>query len=57
MKTIVLVVAVSLLLCALPCVADWGQAVSADFTLDTTVPEPGLIAAVILPLWLLWRRK
>ena len=40
-----------------PCFADWGQAASPDFVLDTTVPEPALIAAAILPLWLLWRKK
>ena len=45
-----------LALCTLPCMADWGQAESPDFTLDTTIPEPALLAALVLPLWLL-RRK
>jgi len=45
-----------LVLFAVPCLADWGQAESADFALDTTVPEPALIAAAILPLWLLLRQ-
>jgi len=37
--------------------ADWGQAESPDSVLDTTVPEPALIAAAILPLCLLLRRR
>jgi len=46
-----------LALCAMPCLADWGQAVSPDFVLDTTIPEPALMLASTLSLWLLWRRK
>jgi len=46
-----------LALFAVPCLADWGQAESPDFTLDTTVPEPTLILAAALPLWLVWRRQ
>jgi len=40
-----------------PCFADWGQAESPDFTLDTTIPEPAFILAIAMPLWLLLRRK
>ena len=55
MKPIILLAVLAL--CVLPCMADWGQAESPDFTLDTTIPEPTLLAALVLPLWLLRRRK
>ena len=42
---------------ALPALADWGQAESPDFALDTTIPEPALMLAAVLALWLLRRRK
>ena len=42
---------------AMPALADWGQAESPDFTLDTTIPEPALMLAAVLALWLLRRRK
>jgi len=57
MRTKLILLLAVMALFALPCLADWGQADSPDFVLDTTVPEPVLIAAAILPLWLLWRRK
>ncbi|MCX7002217.1 MAG: hypothetical protein NTV22_02960 [bacterium] len=56
MRTKLIVLLALLALCAVPCLAEWGQAESPDFALDTTVPEPALIAAAILPLWLLLRR-
>jgi len=46
-KNIILLLAV-LALCALPCLAEWGQAESPDFVLDTTVPEPALLGLVAL---------
>ena len=57
MRTKVMALLAVLALCALPCLADWGQAESPDFTLDTTIPEPALLAALVLPLWLLRRQK
>jgi len=57
MRTKLIALLALLALCAVPCLADWGQAESPDFVLDTTVPEPALIAAAILPLWLLRRRQ
>ena len=57
MRTKLIVLLAVLTLNTWPCFADWGQAESPDFVLDTTVPEPALIASAILPLWLLWRRK
>jgi len=57
MRTNLLILLAILAMWTLPCLAEWGQAESADFALDTTVPEPALIAAAILPLWLIWRRK
>ncbi|MCX7002680.1 MAG: hypothetical protein NTV22_05325 [bacterium] len=57
MRTILLVLLAVLAMSAVPCLADWGQAESPDFVLDTTVPEPALFAAAILPLWLLLRRQ
>ena len=56
MRTKVIALLAVLVLCTLPCMADWGQAESLDFTLDTTIPEPALLVALMLPLWLL-RRK
>ncbi len=55
MRTKVIFMLVAVFMCALPLCADWGQAESPDFTLDTTVPEPALIMAAALPLWLLLR--
>jgi len=57
MRTKLIILLAILAMWTLPCLADWGQAESPDFVLDTTVPEPALIAATILPLWLLLRRK
>ena len=57
MRTKLLILLAILAMGTLPCLAEWGQADSPDFTLDTTVPEPALIAAAILPLFLLLRRK
>jgi len=37
-----------LAVCAVPCCADWGQAASPDFVLDTTVPEPALLGLLAL---------
>jgi len=56
MRTRLIVLLAVLALFALPCFAEWGQAESPDFVLDTTVPEPALIAAAMLPLYLLRRR-
>ncbi len=50
-------IAVLALCGTLACRADWAQAESPDFVLDTTVPEPALMAAAVLPLWLLLRRR
>jgi hypothetical protein len=57
MRTTLLVLVAALALWSVPCLADWGQAVSPDFALDTTVPEPALRAAAMLPLWLLRCRQ
>jgi len=57
MRTKLIALLALLALCAVPCLADWGQAESPDFALDTTVPEPALLAAAIVPLWLLRRRQ
>ncbi|MCX7001876.1 MAG: hypothetical protein NTV22_01220 [bacterium] len=57
MRTKLIMLLTLLALSVWPCFADWGQAESPDFVLDTTVPEPALIAAAILPLWLLLRRQ
>ena len=57
MRTNLMILLAILALWTLPCFADWGQAESPDFALDTTVPEPALIAAGILPLCLLLWRK
>ncbi|GEM_PF-1069939 len=57
MHTKLMILLAILVIWTLPCLADWGQAESPDFTLDTTVPEPALILAAALPLWLLLRRK
>ncbi len=56
MRTKVILLLAMLALCAVPCLADWGQAESQDFALDTTIPEPALILAAALPLWLLLQR-
>ncbi|MCX7001745.1 MAG: hypothetical protein NTV22_00555 [bacterium] len=47
MRTKLILLLAVLALFALPCFADWGQAESPDFALDTTIPEPALIAAAI----------
>jgi hypothetical protein len=52
-----MVVFVFVVVCSMSVLADWGQAESPDFALDTTVPEPALLAAAIVPLWLLRRRQ
>ena len=57
MRTKVITLLAVLAICTLPCLADWGQAESQDFTLDTTIPEPALLAVLVLPLWLLRRKK
>jgi len=57
MRTKIFSLLAVLALFAVPCFADWGQAESPDFVLDTTVPEPALIVAAVLPLWLMLRRK
>lgn len=57
MRTKIFSLLAVLALCTVPCFADWGQAESPDFVLDTTVPEPALIVAAVLPLWLMLRRK
>jgi len=56
MRTTLSVLVVVLALWSLPCRADWGQAESPDFALDTSVPEPVLLAAATFPLVLLLRR-
>ena len=56
MRTKLIVLLAVLTLNTWPCFADWGQAESPDFVLDTTIPEPALIAAAILPLCLLLHR-
>ena len=56
MRTTMMVLLAVLALNTWPCFADWGQAESPDFVLDTTIPEPALIAAAILPLCLLLHR-
>ena len=57
MRTRVIALLAVLVICALPCLADWAQAESPDVSLDTTIPEPALLAALVLPLWLLRRQK
>jgi uncharacterized protein (TIGR03382 family) len=57
MRTRLVALLALLALFTVPCPADWGQAESSDFTLDTTVPEPALMPAAALPLWLLLRRR
>ena len=57
MRTKLIMLLAVLALNTWPCFADWGQAESPDFVLDTTVPEPALLLAAALPLWLLLRRQ
>jgi hypothetical protein len=54
--TKVMLLAMAVMVLALPVCADWGQTESPVFTLDTTVPEPLVLAVAILPLFLLLRR-
>jgi hypothetical protein len=56
MRTKWLLVLVAASVSALHCLADWGQAESADFVLDTTVPEPAL-AALAVAACVLWRLR
>ena len=58
MRTKMLLMLAAISMSALQCLADWGQAESPDFALDTTIPEPALLTAVIAAC-LVWqvRRK
>ncbi|MCX7005431.1 MAG: PEP-CTERM sorting domain-containing protein [bacterium] len=48
MRTRTIILLAVLAVCAVPCFADWGQAESLDFVLDTTVPEPALLGLLAL---------
>ena len=47
MRTKLLSLLAVLVLWALPCWADWGQAESPDFPLDTTIPEPAALLSLL----------
>ena len=51
-------IALVAVMCALPAMADWSQAESDDFTLDTSIPEPAaaLVAAASI-VYLMERRE
>jgi hypothetical protein len=51
-----LAILMALVVGAFTCRADWGQAESPEFTLDTTVPEPAMVVVGAAAL-LLWRRR
>ena len=46
MKRLLYITALVIVACSVPALADWSSAESADFTLDTTIPEPGVALAI-----------
>ena len=56
-RLLLLILTVSSVLAATVALADWDQAESPDFTLNTTIPEPAVIVVAVLSIACAARRK